>query len=163
MTIARLVVGAFVLASTVVGCQSSDVERHTIPASDLPPPSPRPRAPVPTAEPIPTNVGPIATASNSGVMSSTGDAGAAPGELGWTVPSKWATAPNPSAMRKATYKIPKAAGDTEDAEMSVTLASGAIDANVDRWSGQFEDSKTTRTERALAGGVKVTIVEIRGR
>jgi hypothetical protein len=96
-------------------------------------------------------------------MVSTGsDAGSVPGELVWTVPSKWQTVPNPSPMRKATYKIPKAAGDSDDAEMSVTLASGALDANIDRWSGQFEDAKTTRTERALAGGVKVTIVEIRG-
>jgi hypothetical protein len=65
-------------------------------------------------------------------------------------------------MRKATYKIPKSAGDPEDAEMSVTLASGALDANIARWSGQFDDATTVRSERTLAGGLKVTIVEIHG-
>lgn len=154
---------AFVLATALAGCQS-DVERHTIPAGDIPPASPRranaqPTEPTPD-EPSPTGASPL----NANVLApaAAADAGAVPGELVWTVPSKWTTAPNPSPMRKATYKIPKATGDESDAEMSVTLASGALDANIDRWSGQFDDAKTSRTERTLTSGVKVTIVEIKG-
>jgi hypothetical protein len=159
---ARTVLTALALVASLVACQNSDVERHTIPAGDIPAPSPRRANAQPTAteEPSPTGASPL----NANVLAptTTADAGAAAGELTWTVPSKWTTAPNPSPMRKATYKIPKATGDESDAEMSVTLASGALDANIDRWSGQFDEAKTSRSERTLPGGVKVTIVEIKG-
>ncbi|PMW89608.1 hypothetical protein C1X59_30325, partial [Pseudomonas sp. FW215-R2] len=71
--------------------------------------------------------------------------------LKWTPPARWVVAPNTSSMRIATYKIPHAPGDTEDAEMSVTQVGGGVDANIDRWIGQFGDEggknvkKTKRT------------------
>jgi hypothetical protein len=66
-------------------------------------------------------------------------------------------------MRKATYKIPKAAGDPEDAELSVTQAGGSIEANVDRWVGQLSATKDAvqRSEQKV-GRFKVTIVDIKG-
>ena len=58
----------------------------------------------------------------------------------WDAPARLAVkAENPSPMRKATYKIPKAAGDAEDAELSVSQAGGSVDMNVQAGGrGQFE-------------------------
>ncbi len=85
-------------------------------------------------------------------------------DLRWDVPPTWQTAPSPSAMRKATYKIPKAAGDAEDAEVSVTQAGGSIDANIDRWVGQFAGSKDTlKRQEKRVGTFKVTIVDLKGK
>jgi hypothetical protein len=89
---------------------------------------------------------------------------AAPTDLGWDVPAAWQKAENPNAMRKATFKIPRAAGDTEDGEMSVSQAGGSVDANVQRWVGQFQTKgpeAVKRTPRTV-NGLNVTVVEIRG-
>jgi hypothetical protein len=70
--------------------------------------------------------------------------------------------PNPSAMRLATYRIPRAGQDPEDAEMSVSRAGGSTEANLDRWVRQFDDAgKDTRTVKAVRG-MPVTIVEVSG-
>lgn len=84
-----------------------------------------------------------------------------PAEVEWTAPSAWQSVPNPSTMRKATYKIPKAAGDAEDAELTVSVAAGGVDANVQRWAEQFGDD-APKTERRSPNGLDVTVVEIKG-
>lgn len=91
-------------------------------------------------------------------------ASGAPKEVVWDTPSGWIRAENPSPMRKATYKITKADGDSEDAELSVSQAGGGVDANVERWSKQFEKgaSDTTRREERKVGDLSVTVVELTG-
>lgn len=89
---------------------------------------------------------------------------AGPSDLAWDTPKTWEKVENPSTMRKATYRIPKAAGDAEDGEMSVSQAGGSIDANIKRWTGQFENAKDEDTKRfeKKVGDFKVTVVEIKG-
>ncbi|WP_146655217.1 hypothetical protein [Labilithrix luteola] len=88
--------------------------------------------------------------------------GAKPGpEIAYDAPKTWTSAPNPSPMRKATFKIPKAAGDSEDAELAVSSAAGGVEPNVQRWAKQFGDAKA-KTEPRTVNGLKVTIVEIKG-
>jgi hypothetical protein len=83
-----------------------------------------------------------------------------PGGVTWTVPSDWQTVSNPSPMRLATYRV---SGSGGDAEMAVSRAGGSVDANVERWRGQFvgNDATTKRAERTVHG-LKVTIVELDG-
>ena len=65
-------------------------------------------------------------------------------------------------MRLATYRIPRAAGDTEDTDLSVVRAGGTPEANIERWVGQFDNAgKDVRTVK-LVHGLKVTIVEVKG-
>lgn len=83
--------------------------------------------------------------------------------LAWTAPVRWRTKA-PTSMRLASYGVPRAAGDTEDGDVSVMQAGGTVDANIDRWAGQFgDDSKQTlkRSTRKVAG-LNVTIVELEG-
>jgi len=82
--------------------------------------------------------------------------------LTWEAPASFHSAPNPSAMRKATYKIDKAKGDPEDGELSVIVAGGGVDANVGRWAGQFEGKPTPTLRTRDVGPLKVTHVELEG-
>ena len=82
-------------------------------------------------------------------------------EVTWTTPAAWSQQPNASQMRKATFKIPHAAADKEDGELSVIAASGGVDANVQRWAGQFGDAKPT-SESRTPNGLKVTVVSMKG-
>ena len=85
-----------------------------------------------------------------------------PPALAWKAPAAWAPAPNPNAMRLATYKVPRAGSDKDDTELVVARAGGDIASNIARWAGQFEGAgvpkETTKTVRDL----KVTIVSIEG-
>jgi hypothetical protein len=87
-----------------------------------------------------------------------------PSDVSYDAPAAWQKAENPSPMRKATFKIPHAPGDTEDAELSVSQAGGTVDMNVTRWSGQFDHATAavTRSEKTV-GALKVTMVEIHGK
>jgi hypothetical protein len=67
-------------------------------------------------------------------------------------------------MRKATYRIPAAPGDSEDAELSVSQAGGTVEMNIQRWAGQFQQKPgeaVKRSERTVSG-LKVTLVEVQG-
>jgi hypothetical protein len=68
-------------------------------------------------------------------------------------------------MRLATYRVPRAAGDTEDAELSVTQAGGSVGANADRWVGQFDaaSQKTAKRSTRNVGTLTVTLVEVQGK
>jgi hypothetical protein len=86
---------------------------------------------------------------------------AAEGSYKWTVPSRWKEAPNASAMRLATYKIP---GPDGEAEVSVSQAGGSIEANATRWIGQFDSAsqKSAKQSTKKIAGFDVTIVEVQG-
>jgi hypothetical protein len=110
---------------------------------------------MPAGHPPVTGSGSIA-AGSSGVAAPAG-----PEDLAYDVPSTWVSAPNPSPMRKATFKVPKAGGDTEDAELAVSAAGGGVEPNIKRWEQQFGDAKA-KTEPRNPNGLKVTVVEIKG-
>lgn len=126
-------------------------------------------------EPIPTETksdtpavsgnshGGMAAPESASAMASAAPAAAkGPSDIAYDVPSAWKTAPNPSPMRKATFKIPKAGGDTDDAELAVSSATGGVDPNIKRWEGQFGNAKAT-TEKRKVNGLDVTTVEIKGK
>ena len=90
----------------------------------------------------------------------------------FAVPREWARVPAPSEMRAAQYRIPRTAGDTEDAELVLFFfgqgKGGAADDNLTRWYGQFTEpdgraprdvaTVTSRTVR----GLHVTAVDLAG-
>jgi hypothetical protein len=117
-----------------------------------------------TPEPDPTPAVPKPPVAAPSVATSTAATAAASGGLAWDAPSAWTKVENPSPMRKATYKIPKAEGDVEQPELAVTTAGGSIDANVDRWVGQFDEGAkgTLKRETKKVGAWDVTIAEMKG-
>ena len=81
--------------------------------------------------------------------------------LEFTTPAGWLAETPTSSMRKAQYRLPRAAGDAEDGECVVYWfgagGGGGVDANLERWCTQFaqtdgRDSKEllVRSERRVA-------------
>jgi hypothetical protein len=84
--------------------------------------------------------------------------------LEWKAPPRWQLVPNASTMRIATYRVPRAPGDAEDAELSITQAGGTVDANAERWIAQFDATgqKTAKRATRKVGALEVTTVEVQG-
>ena len=87
----------------------------------------------------------------------------------WTVPSTW-KAQAQRAMRVATYDVPPAAGDKDAGECAVysfgSGQGGAIDANIQRWIGQFEATggkpPAADTKKRTINGFAVTTIDVSG-
>jgi hypothetical protein len=87
----------------------------------------------------------------------------APGEVVWEAPAPWTKVDNPSPMRKATYRVPRAPGDAEDGELTVSQAGGSVDQNLRRWAGQLGKTiDDAKREQKKVAGLDVTIVELHG-
>jgi hypothetical protein len=83
----------------------------------------------------------------------------------WTVPSNWKSeAQRP--MRLATYTIPPAAGDSDPGECGVYYfgqgQGGSVQANMDRWIGQFQSKEPAKRDQRTIHGLKVTTVDVSG-
>jgi hypothetical protein len=93
------------------------------------------------------------------------------GDLSFAAPGEWIEESPSSPMRRAQYRLPKAAGDTEDAELVVFHfpgQGGSVQANMDRWVGQFskEDGsaaadRATITKRE-SGSLPLTLLDVEG-
>jgi len=88
------------------------------------------------------------------------------GEIGvdWVVPKSWVNQVG-SGMRYATYVVPGA--DTQnDAECAVYYfgpgQGGGVDANLDRWSGEFEKIARQDNKRREINGLKVATISLTG-
>lgn len=91
--------------------------------------------------------------------------------LKFTSQPGWVEESPSSQMRKAQYRLPRVEGDSEDAELVVFYfegQGGSVQANIDRWIGQFqgaegspaaEAAKVTRRDSA---GIPLTIVDVSG-
>ncbi|MFI5298395.1 MAG: hypothetical protein ACHREM_09875, partial [Polyangiales bacterium] len=118
-------------------------------------PSASPAAALPPGHPAVPGAGPHGKAAGAmpGVPV-TDNAG--PPAITWTAPASWKSVANPSPMRLATLKV------NDTTEVSVARAGGTLDANVQRWTGQFEaGAKVERTDKTVRG-LKVTVVRIGG-
>jgi hypothetical protein len=95
-----------------------------------------------------------------------GSAQQEPLHITWLDPPSFKRVPPSNAMRKASYVVPRAAGDPEDGELTVFYfgpgQGGSIDANVDRWVKQFADAKPGDVRRAdrEANGLRQHTVEL---
>ena len=92
-------------------------------------------------------------------------------ELKFTVPAGWVEEPRSSSMRVAQYKLPKAAGDTEDASLVLYYfgqgQGGSTAANIERWVSQMtrpdgSAAAEAKQEQFETNGLKVTTVDIFG-
>jgi hypothetical protein len=86
------------------------------------------------------------------------------GGIQWKVPSGWIVEKG-SAMRVATYKVPGAKADAAG-ECAVFFfgpgQGGTVDANVERWSRQFEGNPKAETSVRQVNGLSVTVARVSG-
>lgn len=84
------------------------------------------------------------------------------GDLSFAVPEGWESRPPSNRMRAAEVAAP-GIGDSPGPVTAFSLAGGSIDANIDRWAGQFADPDATRSrETREIGGRTVHLVEMAG-
>lgn len=94
------------------------------------------------------------------------------GELRYKVPEGWTVEKPASDMRLAQYKLPKAAGDGEDALLVVYYfgkgQGGTPEANIERWINQVKQpdgspsKDRARTETLTVNGLQVNTVDVLG-
>jgi hypothetical protein len=91
------------------------------------------------------------------------------GSLTFTAPTEWKSRTPASTMRVAEFVVPRAPGDAEDAEVIVYFfggTGGSVDANVQRWIGQFDRPKDAAADgnrtTFSVGHLKVTTVDVSG-
>lgn len=84
------------------------------------------------------------------------------GGIEWTVPAPW-SAGAAGPMRVATYALPPTTASGECAVFFFGAGQGgSVEANVERWSKQFEGAPAPARSLATVAGLRVTKVEIGG-
>ena len=113
---------------------------------------------------LPPGHPPVDSMDKAGAQMDTLGSSAAEPPLEWKAPARWQLVPNASTMRLATYRVPRAPGDPVDAELSIVQAGGTVEANADRWIGQFDASGQKTAKRGIrkVGPLEITIVEVQG-
>jgi hypothetical protein len=86
-----------------------------------------------------------------------------------TAPAAWVSEEPSNRMRFAQFKIAKAKGDKEDAELVIFKGlGGSAKANIDRWKGQFvpPNGKTlddvAKVTEIKIGGQDATLLDVSG-
>jgi hypothetical protein len=79
--------------------------------------------------------------------------------IAWTIPPNW-TVEGPRPMRAATYTVPQ--GGSCAVYYFGSDQGGSVEANVQRWAGQFEGSPKPVTEKKTIASMPVTTVQING-
>lgn len=162
---------ACIVLTALVGCGIPETPKPTAAPTDTPAPTPTPTpAPIPTptaplkvdpapadpkagGDPAPTTPAPKAAGKDVTVGAHT-----------FALPGNWKEVPPANSMRKYQASIPKSAGDPEDGEFSVLTGGGGVDANINRWTGQFggPSSLVAKREIKTASGGNATVVELQG-
>jgi len=80
-----------------------------------------------------------------------------PQSIDWKVPDGWQSAPNANPMRLATYHLGAGAS-----EATISRAGGPVDANILRWSQQFQEAPQPDRSEKDVRGIHVTVVHLAG-
>jgi hypothetical protein len=90
------------------------------------------------------------------------------GQKKMTAPENWVPKPPAMQMIAQEFSVPAAEGDQQDGRVTVMVAGGSIEANLDRWMNQFaqpDGSKTSdrvKVEKKTVGGQEVHLADLSG-
>lgn len=87
------------------------------------------------------------------------------GTLTFSKPAAWKERASSSSMRVAEFVVPRTAGDSEDAELIVYYfggSGGTVEANLDRWTKQFQTAKEPVRSTSSVNGLKLTSLAVSG-
>ena len=92
--------------------------------------------------------------------------------LKFDAPADWVSKAPSSSMRVAEWSLPKAAGDAEDAILTLYFfgasQGGNVQANLDRWIGQMaqpdgrQSKDVAKTSSLTSHGLKISMVDVTG-
>lgn len=131
-----------------------------------PPPTKGPQQSVPTSSSAPP-----ATAPPAGMNAAQYDQGKSV-TVTFKAPDGWVSSPPTSSMRVAQYRLPRAEGDAEDAELIIFYfgqgQGGSTQANLERWMGQMKQpdgrpsGEVAKTTNTTVNGMSVTLLDLTG-
>jgi hypothetical protein len=77
-------------------------------------------------------------------------------------PAGWQRKPAGSSFVTAEFVLP-GEGDSADGRLTVSTAGGSVEANIDRWKGQFQPEPESASEEVVeVAGLKVSMVDLSG-
>ena len=77
-------------------------------------------------------------------------------------PPGWTRKPAGSQFVLAEFILPRAEGDDADGRLTISTAGGSVEANIDRWKGQFQQPTASKQDVVDIAGLKATIVDLSG-
>ncbi|MFN5770020.1 MAG: hypothetical protein ACK44Z_11785 [Pirellulaceae bacterium] len=86
----------------------------------------------------------------------------ADGLLELQTPADWKVVPPKSNIIQYEFRAPKDAKEADQARVTVMSAGGGIQANIDRWKGQFELSEKEVVEKKEVSGQTLHLVDLKG-
>lgn len=87
------------------------------------------------------------------------------GTLTFSKPASWRERPASSSMRVAEFVVPRVAGDSEDGELIVYYfggSGGSVEANLERWTKQFQTTKEPVRTTTSVNGLKLANLSVSG-
>lgn len=87
------------------------------------------------------------------------------GTLTFSKPASWKERPSNSSMRVAEFVVPRVAGDAEDGELIVYYfggSGGSVEANLERWTKQFQTTKEPVRTTTSVNGLKLANLSVSG-
>jgi hypothetical protein len=99
---------------------------------------------------------------NGGGIGQSGDNGGAVelDKITLTAPEDWQRNQAGSQFVLAEFTLPKAEGDDADGRLTVSVAGGSTEANIDRWKTQFGGQPEKQSQQQIeAGGLQITLVD----
>ncbi len=87
------------------------------------------------------------------------------GALTFTRPAGWTDRAPASSMRVAEFVVPRASGDAEDGELIVYYfggTGGTVEANLQRWTTQFQSTAAPVRTTATVNGLQLTNLDVSG-
>jgi hypothetical protein len=91
--------------------------------------------------------------------------------LTFTTPQGWKQTTSQSSMRVAEFTLPRASGDTEDAQLVIYYfggQGGSVDANLQRWVGQIQQpdgrpsSAVAKKQTRSVNSLPITLLDVSG-
>lgn len=85
------------------------------------------------------------------------------GKLALKAPAGWTKKQPKSRIIEAEFEIPAAKGDEIPGRLTAMGAGGTVEANIDRWAGQFAgDDVKPKVEKKTIAGSEVHVVDLTG-
>ena len=85
------------------------------------------------------------------------------GAITMQAPAGWERIQPSSSFVAAEFTLPRAEGDDADGRLTVSTAGGTVEANIDRWKGQFSSQAEQKpAEEIDVAGMKLTVVDLSG-
>ncbi|NLX98364.1 MAG: hypothetical protein GXY83_19575 [Rhodopirellula sp.] len=144
------------LVASVIGCEPSAGDLgESGPTTTVPPLGPIEPIGAPAMHP------PVSSAPDPEASTESGSVTVGPYRL--TPPEKWQRHTPRSSMIMAEFALPKAEGDVADGRLTISQAGGSVEANIERWRGQFPPKPENEVVEELeADGKKITVVDLSG-